>query len=202
LNTRGQTVYNVSIGDNAVLKDSIITCNLGRGVTMSGGTLQNCLISANGDPATNNYGIVQTGGAIVNCTVVRSASAGIYQNGGVVSNTIVWHNNDGDPNILGPTTNYWYSCTPELANDPVVTHNINHYPWFRDDGAGYGQSASSGDYRLQTRSPCVNAAYKFPWMEEAGALDIAGEARILNRYPDMGAYETLRAPTGTIIIIR
>jgi hypothetical protein len=40
-----------------------------------------------------------------------------------------------------------------------------------------------------TRSPCVNTGSNQDWM--TNAVDLEGNARILNNIVDMGAYETL-----------
>ncbi len=46
----------------------------------------------------------------------------------------------------------------------------------------------------------VNAGSNQPWME--GAIDLNGTPRILYLVTDMGAFETLIPPSGTLILIR
>ena len=59
--------------------------------------------------------------------------------------------------------------------------------------------AANGDYSLTPASPCRNVASVQPWM--ATATDLAGNPRVLQDLPDLGAYELWIEP-GTMIIFK
>ena len=59
--------------------------------------------------------------------------------------------------------------------------------------------AANGDYSLTPASPCRDVAAVQPWM--ATATDLAGNPRVLQDLPDLGAYE-LWIESVTIIIFK
>ena len=63
------------------------------------------------------------------------------------------------------------------------------------------ENLSARDYRLMRKSPSgLDGGMNLPWM--AGATDLAGNPRILNRFSDVGAFETWFPPLATLILMR
>src|SRR5438270_3756605 len=138
-----------------VLGCTLTNCNLiansggglyvGEGGGAYSSTLYNCLLLSNST--------VRSGGAAAfstlnNCTVVSNTANG--SGGGVdfttLNNCIVFYNSaPSQPNYSG-TNPIIFSCTTPL---PAGAGNISNAPRFA------GQV--SGNFRLQPRSPCVNA---------------------------------------------
>jgi hypothetical protein len=84
--------------------------------------------------------------------------------------------------------NFTNSCTTTAAVG-WATGNITAVPLFIANGSGYGINFVAGDYRLRMGSPCVNAGTNQDWM--TNSVDLDGNARILNNFVDIGAYERL-----------
>jgi hypothetical protein len=150
-------------------------------------TLTNCLI-------VDNPGYPFYDGVIaVNCTIANNGGRGLYQ-GGALTNCIIWGNS--------PNLSSWYSYT--LQNCCVDTngysngtitgdHNITNNPLF--------VNATSGDYRLNKGSPCINTGTNMGWM--LAGVDLDSKPRIQQGIVDMGAYEYSPPPrVGTVISIR
>jgi hypothetical protein len=138
------------------------------------GVLRNCLV-------TGNTGSWYGGGTYrstnSNCTVVGNTAmygGGVYE--GVGTNCIVYQNVGllGGANWQGGLVEY--SCT---VPRPGGEGNQTNQPCFVD--------VVGGDYRLAEQSPCINAGTNQEWM--VGALDLAGQPRVLNGVVDLGAYE-------------
>jgi parallel beta-helix repeat protein len=178
----------------------------GARVDNPGTTMRNCLLAGNecalGDNADYSGGLMtHLNPLIENCTVARNSEGGILvYSSGRIRNTIAygnkthnWHHGAGFV-----SAEYSYSCTAPAF--PSGTGNLAADPLFEDAGAGYGLSAVPGDYRPQRASPCLNAATNYAWM--ADAVDLAGNARILDGVPDMGAYEIFMLPRGSMFVIR
>ncbi|MFH1968758.1 MAG: choice-of-anchor Q domain-containing protein, partial [Verrucomicrobiota bacterium] len=130
----------------------------------------NCTIANN--YSTNEGGGLATLGAsnlVVNCIMANnSSSAGDYPD---VYNADVTN-----------TNNFYYSCANvPLAPLPPSQANITNDPSF--------VNALAGNWRLISRSPCVNAGSNQSWM--TGAVDLDGRMRIRYGTVDMGAYEKL-----------
>ncbi len=154
---------------------------------LNGGLVRNCLIREN----AGAYGgvLVNFGGRVENCTVVGNIAFG--QGGGGVSvgrsstvlNTIIYYNSfaagAGEPNLWvynddpAPISN---CCLPTAIGG---TGNITTAPQFMDP--------ATGNYRVKSGSPCINAGANQAWM--AGATDLDGDPRIANGIADIGAYE-------------
>ena len=183
--TGGEARNCVIISNVAALADGTIG-----GAAVSGnGLLRNCLVAAN-----QGKGVSVAGGSVVNCTIVRNSSNGVEMTSGAVTNTIITDNLGGD--LAGAGTDYATSCSPALSGNG----NISLPPLFVAAGSGYGTNAVLGDYRPSGKSPCLEAGFTFAWAQDS--LDLAGGPRLLNRALDIGAYETLKPPTGTILMIR
>jgi hypothetical protein len=183
----------------------------GGGVYVSGGTVRNCLLTRN--YADRDYVNGQGGGACVaaglleSCTVATNWAimngGGIYQTGGMVSNTIVADNYvtvSGATNWHNPMASVGYCLSPDLPANPAKG-NIAGRPVF--------ENAAAGNYRLARNSPGLDKGRNQAWM--AGARDLAGSPRVwLSRWPrvapqdtvDMGCYELILPPQGTMMILR
>jgi hypothetical protein len=168
----------------------------------TGGRLNNCFVIGNstgtaggGDANSrmNNcllYGNVssnQAGGAYVafltNCTVVSNVASnqGGGTIGGFLCNSIVYYN--WAPAFSNASSSMTYCC----ATPPVSSaFNFTNEPRFAD--------FASGDFRLSTNSPCINAGNN---LYITNTIDLAGNPRIRNGTVDLGAYETQSA--GSII---
>ena len=179
----GGRVQNCTITNN-------ISEGLG-GIYCNGGEIRNCLICGNAVTNTDwgqGGGIALNGGTIRNCTIsgnsAGSQAGGLYVGyyGGVVENTIVGlnsapvHPNWVDYSAGGPGIAVAFSCASPLM--PGIG-NVSGEPGFAD--------AAHGDCRLLPGSPCINAGTNQDWM--IGAVDLAGNGRVLYGTVDMGCYE-------------
>ncbi len=188
---------------NAATNSQIVNCRVIDNYAMrnGGGIYHNsavisCLLAGN---SAGNYGggVSQTNTAAMvrSSTIVSNAvvtnGGGVYLGGGLVENSIVYLNTAG---IGGSNWTYTAGFFTNTCTAPSVadygTGNIEDDPLFADFEAG--------DYRLQSRSPCINAGLNQLWM--AGALDLDGNPRIRQRIVDMGAFEGLR--DGTVFSVR
>ena len=148
--------------------------------------MTNCLVAA-----TGGHGLQITAGTstVANCTMANNFGWGVSNASGTVTarNCIAWGNTNG-----GFTTNciLTYTCSQEAhAGDG----NKNVDPLF--DGA------ATNNFRLRRASPCVNTGLNEDWM--IGARDLDGNARIINKQVDMGAYEmTSPWTSGAMIVVR
>jgi len=148
--------------------------DLGGGIY--GGTANNCLIVEN---TTSSYGGGAHSATANNCTICDNSSdrygGGMY--GGVANNSIIYYNEGlgSQPDVSSGTAAYG-SCASTLVDGSFG--NTAAEPQFRDQ--------PDGDYRLHIGSPCVDAGINAltPF-----ATDLDGQARIVNTFVDMGAYE-------------
>ena len=128
-------------------------------------TLKNCKL-------TNNsaiYGGGAYGCALNNCTLTGHRGTGAYSS--ALSNCIVYFNGE---NYQSCTLNY--SCTTPQPTNGVG--NITNAPLFVDQ--------ASGNLRLQSNSPCINAGNN---SYVTNATDLDGNPRIAGGTVDIGAYE-------------
>ncbi|MCX6992604.1 MAG: right-handed parallel beta-helix repeat-containing protein [Kiritimatiellaeota bacterium] len=206
---------------NSFIMGNTAAAHQGGGVRMNTSTmLRNCLIANNIANGTGNAwgGGISASGAnpsIQNCTVVsnycKQDGGGIdfsnYDGFPKVENTIIWGNsasaNSGvKSNYYIDRSNATYAvvtftncCTsPNIVSTNGVATEVNtitNDPRF--------VQAVTGNYRLQSGSPCINAGTNEPWM--IGAQDLDGYRRIdqFSGQVDIGAYEYL--PSGTLFVV-
>ena len=150
-------------------------------------TLNNCLVV--GNQADFGGGVYK--GSLINCTVtenIATNSTGDSSGGGagfaILRNSIVFDNSADEHADYYYTDqdDFWgldaqYSCFSEATHG--FSGNINSDPEF--------VNASSGNYRIKSGSPCVNAGIN---EDVVGNSDLNGNTRIQNVYVDMGAYES------------
>lgn len=182
-----------------VLSNCTITGNTDGGAYLYyGGTLSGCLLSGNSTESYGGGAYLYYGGTLNNCTLSGN-SAGIYGGGatlwekGVLNNCIVWNNTAPAP---------WHEITRvlEVRGDYIVrytcaawgvTHGVDgcitNNPLF--------VSGSNSNFNLQAGSSCINAGTN---AYVAGAVDLAGNPRIIGGTVDMGVYETPALPSSLI----
>ena len=154
--------------------------------------LYDCLIASNAaygfwsKDSDSGFGGGTSGGRLSGCTVVgNQVGTGIpgdltYGVGGgsygsSLANCIVYGNTGAYTDVDGGTTSF--TCMPVIT--VVGVGNITNAPLF--------EGSAGGDFRLAAGSPCINAGTNEDWM--IGALDLAGQPRIVGGTVDMGAYE-------------
>jgi hypothetical protein len=188
-----------------ILLNTIIANNRCTGSTRSGGgvygnyasssLLRNCLVVAN--TTTNAAGVNGTGdglqfygsATLENCTVANNGGQGIdRQSGGytvTVTNSIVWGNGDDiyDSQGGGSYVKLGYSNI-EDGDSNGVNGCFSLNPLFANTNAF--------DYRLTSKSPCINNGTNQVWIAMASDLD--GNKRLQGNSVDMGAYEFLPPP--------
>ena len=184
---------------DSILNYCTLSGNLAEGqyVGVGGGavgcTLNNCLLSQNsarGDlsPDVNSFGGAAYGCTLNNCSLSGNvASWGGGASGCVLNNCISYYNT---PNTEPQGANYDsyctlnYCCTTPLPTSGIG--NITNAPLFMDQ--------PSGNLRLQSYSPCINAGLNA--LAPAGP-DLDGNLRIKGATVDIGAYE-FQSPTSMI----
>ncbi len=127
------------------------------------GTLNNCTLT---DNSTLNYSYFDSGGG----------AAGSYLN-----NCVVYSNNAWDGANYDSSSTLNYSCTTPQPTNGVG--NITNAPLFVDQ--------ASGNLRLQSNSPCINAGNND---SVATSTDLDGNPRISGGIVDIGAYEFVFTP--------
>jgi hypothetical protein len=185
----------------------------GGGVFVNGGTVRNCLLTRNYSDR-DSYSVYGLGGGAVvaaglleSCTVAtnwaRINGGGIYMTGGIVSNTIVADNYvtvSGATNWHNPMASVGYCLSPDLPANPAKG-NIAGRPVF--------ENAAALDFRLARNSLGLDTGKNQGWM--TGARDLVGSPRVwLSRWPrvalqdtvDMGCYELILPPQGSMMILR
>lgn len=209
----GAYVHEEALMDRCIIASN--TCGLGGGGVDVRGTavLRNCLVVGNQSRSSGGGLLVgsNTGSRqrVENCTIVGNAltlagqtGGGLYCNsaGSRMTNNIVHLNQAAgvDNNVAGTYLNFFYSCSPDLQNG--VNGNKTADPQFANPGSGYGLNHVPGDYHLRKGSPCANTGAYSSWMN--GAVDLEGALRIRDGAVNIGAYERLILPAGTLINVR
>ena len=183
---------------------------------LQGGEMRSCLIVSNltiaapiplaGGMRTGGGGIfsLSANGKIINCTIADNISE--FDGGGVYDidffgsgattfyeNTVLYFNNalSNGNNYIGASLRFLYSCTtPDVPAQQDGGGNIFSNPQF--------VNVTSGNYNLDTNSPCLNVGTNMLWM--IGAKDLSGNPRIFAGIVDMGAYEFVPEPAGLLLI--
>ncbi len=177
----------------------IITNNTGRNdddaggavwLRTGGGIVRNCLIADNRQTGGNNKnpyggGVRIDSGLLESCTIVHNASdkcAGVWAKGGTVLNCLIGENvtASDDPNaaVFAGSASYFKNCAAPVqigGTDCLLVPS----PFV---------SAATGDYRpAPGETSAINGAALQTWM--VNGKDLAGNDRVLNELPDIGAYE-------------
>jgi len=181
----GITIRNCSFIGN-------IATNAGGGIfigryTTTNAIIRNCLIARNGSVTNIGGGIWMTTGVVENCTIVSNyaavAGGGVYINGSGSSgtNNIIYFNTA--PNAANFTNTAGNTGLSYCCVFPAVggIGNITNDPRMLD--------LAGGNYHPRMNSPCVNAGTNQNWM--TNAIDLDGIQRIRYGIVDMGAYEAV-----------
>lgn len=151
------------------------------------GRAESSLIVSNSAGGTFGGGGVN-GTVLVNCTVAWNVYNGLYggRAGGVYAgasyNSIAYNNSDrGELNYQNYYHGSWSNCcTTPLP--PTGARNFTNAPLF--------VNVASGDFRLQSNSPCINSGNRdYDYLFEPVLSDADGNPRIAGGAVDVGAYE-------------
>ena len=184
---------------NAHVDRCVITCNTnahtsssycyGGGVRVSGGLLENSLITHNWTDHRGGGVYISGTGKMYNCTVYgnkanKQTGGGIHADGSTCSirntasygNTADYDTAPGAPDINSVASGVCVNCAFPKAVD---TLEAIPDPLFTD--------AEGGDFTLQTGSPLIDAGAA---VADLGPLDLAGNDRAYGETtPDIGCYE-------------
>lgn len=162
--------------------------------TASSPTIANCLVTIN---HADHYGggLYNRDGSspiVTHCTFDANVAGlnsghGIYSVGStpIITNCILW----GSVNPVAGQATMTYCCVKSFPVVPDADHNFGTDPLFVRNAYS---NTDSGDLRLQSGSPCINAGTaSAPGIP---AYDLLGRVRIAGSAPDMGAYETNSTP--------
>ena len=169
--TSGGGAYGGTLGYCIISGNTVLT----NGGGTYGSSIVNCLLD--GNSAAYGGGAYNGGfnnSTIVNNTATSSGGGAYFTSGGQVVSCIVYDNYAAvGANYTGlPLFNYCcttpliYSSYQSITNDPAF---IN---------------LATGNYRLQTNSPCINVGNGNP-----GSTDLDGRPRVVGGRIDIGAYE-------------
>ena len=126
--------------------------------------------------------------------------------GGAINNTIIADNKiqSGTGTALKTDSSDWGSAGANCNNCVHPDSNSkNASTYFKSENGNLFvdpkfADAENGDWRLADDSPCKGKGLNEPWM--AGALDLAGIARIQGDNVDIGAYEVFIPAAFTLVI--
>ena len=175
-------------------------------------TVRNTLFTGCGVKTKNSGGsCIRTAGtttvAIDNCTFADNCSSDGTASSNVspldansanaknyVSNCVFWNNKDGGGNlrVTSNTGNTIFAnCVSDLSGQGDTVALLTSTPF-----------VGGGDYSLVSSAvDCIDSGAALDWM--TGAKDLAGNDRVINGLPDLGAYEfgAVSALPGIMIII-
>ncbi len=183
----GGSIENCVIGTNWMTTTTSASAQ-GGGVYMTGGRIRNTLLTQNqsqkdGGAIYATAGIVESTTAAGNRSWDAATVAGVFLSGATVavSNSVFFGNYRDfdrlDASVSASGGTLAYACTqPERAG----TGNTGKDPEY--------MNAPGGDFRLRPGSPVLDAGLELGWM--ASAVDVAGNPRLGNGKPDMGALES------------
>jgi hypothetical protein len=176
-------VAGIRADNTSLIRNCVVAGNLSVGFDgaayLDGATMENCTLVGN---VCSNAGVTASGG-------MRTVNKAVVRNTVIVDSTNI---------VTGSAVNWIreggtieYSCTTPSAA-AYGGGNITALPVF--------ENTAAGDYRLAAGSPGVNQGTNVEWM--AAATDLAGNPRIGQKRVDMGAYERLTVPTGTLLLVK
>lgn len=174
-------------GSSPIIRNCVIDLNSNRaGATTSGGgisvgagrpVIESCTI------VSNNVGRTNLGGGIALRSTTFTAT---------IRNNVVRDNSSGD-DLFGVTADMISHCHVGDGEFDGINKCFAEEPAF--------ENLALRDYRLTSKSPAgLDAGIYQPWME--GATDLGGNPRVLNKLPDVGAFETWFPPPATIMLVR
>ncbi|MDP2896184.1 MAG: right-handed parallel beta-helix repeat-containing protein [bacterium] len=180
---------------------NIIAGNSGRGgggLACCAGTIQNNTLT--GNSASYGGGAYVCDGTIENNTIAGNLAGwyggGLYGCEAAILNCIIWENGALTGPQIHESSVPTYCCIEGWSGGGEG--NISENPQFVDpDGPDNDPDTyEDNDYRIAQGSPCVDAGLNEEWMWSA--VDLDGNARIMNGTVDMGAFEYL--PSAVVIL--
>ena len=207
------TATHIGGGINSIVSgvpSAFINCTINHNSAANGGGIHSgqsrssywsCLINNN---TAENGGGCYGQSNLYNCTIVKNIGSENY--GGVcniqatyqeIKNCIIWGNvSDGEFEQIGPISNYAYCAVQDdesisLTNFGLAPENDGESPGcyvrFVDADVEAGCEGHGGDWRLQTRSTCIDRGDTIAQQPE---IDLDGNPRLRHNNFDLGAYET------------
>jgi hypothetical protein len=173
---------NVSFLTNCTVSSNSVTAQPDDG--WGGGaavcTLQNCEVVGNSAP----IGGGSSESTLYNCTLVANSASKV--GGGALdcfsANCIIYYNNAPVGGNYYYVSNIDYAVGMEFCSTAPEPsgggHNFTNAPLLIN--------FALGDFRLSASSPCINSGYN---AYTSGAVDVAGNPRIVGATVDIGAYE-------------
>ena len=166
-----------------ILSNTVVTNSAGRfGGGLSGcrGTMLNNLVESNS--AVSGGGLFVCDGLMQNCTIAGNSAqcgGGLVDFYGIMRNSIIWGNRaEQGSQTWSSAGDMYFSCVQDLSGSG--RGNIADDPLFVDE--------ASGDYHLQTSSPCVDGGLSYHWFIWP-QTDLDGNCRFAGERVDMGCYE-------------
>ena len=172
-----------------------------------------------------NYGIISSRKAIVNCTYIGNVTHGGANYGDICSNCRMWNTvlNENYQNKSKDSSSWCDIRAHTLNGDsPLVMTNCvfgKADSYTTVDANGYVTNAdvantrqvadmkfadaANGDYTPTTRSPLYDAGCQEPWLLSlVGDKDLGGNRRVFGKCVDIGAYECQLNKPGLMMILR
>ncbi|MDF7824664.1 S8 family serine peptidase [Pontiellaceae bacterium B12227] len=176
---QGNHGYDLGTYAGGAIGSTLTSCIIIGNTADGGGAVTGCVVE--NSLLFDNYGSYNGGCALwsdfKNCTVIdtqSSVSSSAFRECSF-QNSIVWNYHTGF--VIGiDSGSCSNTCSPGLSHG--VNGNITNAPVFVDE--------SSGDFRLQSVSPCIN------WGNNEytnSLIDLDGSNRVVEGYVDMGCYE-------------